>query len=248
MPVCKTSSRHAKTAPESYSLADFLSVGTPKNLTQLNRWLTNNGQHRTWNGKIYVASTISWDAPAREFRQTGCSPNYQARWWSLACCKHDMRTARPFRDKAIDLSIPTYVFTLAALHPDVGQALVSIAQVTEHSFETMAEYANFLRASANRSLISSRLTRSHKNDGLLGFRFGDCHSDRFGNIGVPHEDHVHYPKDYWKADVNGKHLILVSHRFVVWPTPVFVAATTHKQSRFGKNIDSTTLDELILAV
>ena len=71
-------------------------------------------------------------------------------WWSLACCKHDMRTARPFRAKAIDLSVPSYVFTLASLDPDIGQALVSVAQVTEHCFDTMDEIRTIPSESARR--------------------------------------------------------------------------------------------------
>jgi hypothetical protein len=247
MATCNTSTLPKQNLPAFYSLTSGAPAPQPKNLTELKRWLTHNGQHPTWDGKMYVASTIYWDARAREFRQTGCSPNYQAGWWSLACCKHDMRTARPFRDKATDLSIPTYVFTLAERHPDIGQALVSVAQVTKHSFATMNAYAHFVLTHGDRSLISSRLTRLRQNDGFLGFRFGDCHSDRRGTIGEPCTDHVHHPKNYWKADLNGKHLILVSHRFVQWTTPVFLATTTQKQSRFGKDIDSTTVHQLISA-
>ncbi|PYK47591.1 MAG: hypothetical protein DME51_13425 [Verrucomicrobia bacterium] len=109
-----------------------------------------------------------------------------------------MREARPFRAEAIDLSIPTYVFTLASLNSNVGQTLVSVAQVTKH-FE----------------------------------------------VGEPNSGHVHHVPEWWKADVDGKHLILVSDRFLLWPEPVFVAAKTQKQSRYGKNIASDNLHGLL---
>jgi hypothetical protein len=245
MASCKTSKIRDQNTPEFYPLTQRFRSSAPGNLHRLKRWLTDYGRHPTWDGKMYVASTIYWDEDSSEFRQTGCSPNYQAGWWSLACCKHDMRTARPFRDKATDLSIPTYVFTLAKQHPAVGQALVSVAQVTEHSFDTMADYAEFLLTGGDRALTSSRLTRVRHDDGLLGWRFGDCHSDKFGHISRPYPEHVHHEEKYWETDINGEHIILASHRFLVWPEPVFVARTTQKQSRFGKDIDLSTLDNLI---
>ena len=156
-----------------------------------------------------------------------------------------MRTARPFRAKAIELSVPTYVFTLASVHTDIGQPLVSVAQVTEQSFDTMEEYAQFLLHQRDRKFMSSRLTRVGRRDNQLGWRFGDCHADSRGDVGEPHEGHVHYADKTWKADINGKHLILVSNRFLLWSKPVFVAVTTQKQSRFGKNIDCTNLRQLL---
>jgi hypothetical protein len=244
MPTCETPQKADSSDVSFYSLKCCDRAAVPLDFRNLVRWLTKNGCHPTWDGKMYVASTIYWDSHAREFRQTGCSPNYRAGWWSLACCKHDMRTARPFRDKAIDLSIPTYVFTLASLDRALGQPIVSAAQVTQ-CFSTMDDYAEFLRKQRDRALISSRSTRARRNDGLLGWRFGDCHADMSGEVGEPHPLHVHYPNKYWQTDVNGKHMILASDRFLVWEEPVFLVAKTQKQSRYGKDIDSRTLNELL---
>src|SRR6266516_1584504 len=92
----------------SYSLKTLCPASAPQNFEHLEQWLSCEGRHPNWDGKMYVARTIYWDSDGNEFLQTGCSPNYQAGWWSLACCKHDMREARPFRAEAIDLSIPTW--------------------------------------------------------------------------------------------------------------------------------------------
>ena len=194
---------------------------------------------------MYVARTIYWKWDGDEFLQTGCSPNYHAGWWSLACCKHDMREARRFRDEAADPSIPTYVFTLARLDRNLGQPLVSVAQVDEHYFNTMNDYAKFLLSRGNDALISSRLTRERQEDGLLGWKFGDCHANMAGEVGEPNSDHVHYPNGWWRTDIDGKHLILLSKRFLLWHQPVFVAAKTQKQSRFGADIGPHNLHDLL---
>lgn len=245
MKTCRSNAKQDASEVNSYSLKMLSASTAPKGFQQLQQWLTCNGKHPNWDGKIYVASTIHWDSAAHEFVQTGCSPNYHAGWWSLACCKHDMREARPFRAEAIDLSIPTFVFTLASLDPNVGQALVSVARVTSHFFNTMREYAQFLLETRNRALISSRLTRVRQDDGLLGWRFGDCHADISGQVGEPSSGHVHHVPTWWKADIDGKHLILVSDRFLLWPEPVFAAAKTQKQSKYGTNITSDNLHDLL---
>jgi hypothetical protein len=245
MAKCGTVSEQQGEAPLSYSLKTLCSRSVPKNLKELNAWLTVQGEHPDWDGKLYVASTIWWSPTANEFQQTGCSPNYHAGWWSLACCKHDMRTARPFRHNAIDLSIPTYVFTLGKLNPDLGQPLVSVARVTKYSFETMHDYAEFLRTKGDQKLMSSRLTREFKNDGQLGWRFGDCHADSSGNVGAPSLGHVHRRNRGWYDDVNGEHIILASDEYLLWREPVFVAAITQKQSRYGQDINAKNLERLI---
>jgi hypothetical protein len=231
---------------QSYSLKALCSTSEPQDFDQLEQWLTCDGTHPNWDGKIYVARTIYWDSDRNEFAQTGCSPNYHARWWSLACCKHDMREGRRFRDEATDASIPTYVFTLASLHQKRGQPLVSIAQVDENHFNTMDEYAQFLLKMGDEALISSRFTRMRQDDGLFGWKFGDCHADLAGEVGEPNSNHVHHdPAKSWRADNDGKHLILASDRFLLWGEPVFVAAKTQKQSRYGTNIGSETLHDLL---
>jgi hypothetical protein len=40
-------------------------------------------------------------------------------------------------------------------------------------------------------------------------------------------------------------LILLSDRFLVWPEPVFVATKTQKQSKYGTNIVSDNLHDLL---
>src|ERR1700724_2790765 len=110
----------------------------------------------------------------------------------------------------------------------------------------MQEYASFLRKRQDRALLSSRSTRARRNDGLLGWRFGDCHVGMNGNVGEPYPGHVHYPNKSWETDINGKHMILVSDRFILWLEPVFVAIKTQMQSRYGKDIDSHTLHKLLV--
>lgn len=226
---------HSPRSLESfYSLLKLASPHAPTTLPDLEVWLTNGGQSSKWDGKLYVASTIEWSG--NEFRQAGCSPNYLAGWWSLACCKHDMRTGQPFQNAAQELSVPTYVFTLASKNPEVGQALVSVARITR-CFKTMDDYARFLR-SCDQDLISSRLTRCPHDDGLLGWRFGDCHLD-----GGPNPGHVH--SECWQQDVDGRHLILVSNAFVVWDKPIFVRSVVEKRSRYGRNVTPDNFRELL---
>ncbi len=66
-----------------------------------------------------------------------------------------------------------------------------------------------------------------------------------GEVGEPNPDHVHYPNEWWKADIDGKHLILLSDRFLLWPEPVFVVAKTQKQSKYGTNITQGNLHDLL---
>jgi hypothetical protein len=248
MKACNSNARPDASEVNSYSLRTLSPSRAPKDFGQLERWLTCAGSRPNWDGKIYVARTIHWHADGHEFLQEGCSPNYRAGWWSLACCKYDMRQAKPFRDEAADDSIPTYVFMLASLDRKIGQPLVSIAQVDEYHFDTMKEYAQFLLKTGNRALISSRLTRKRHDDGLLGWRFGDCHANMAGEVGEPNLGHVHHPNEWWKPDICRKHLILASDRFLLWPEPVFVAARTQKQSKYGTNITSDNLHDLLKPV
>ena len=245
MKTCNSNARQDASEVNSYSLKTLFASTAPEDFEQLEQWLSCNGKHNNWDGKIYVAIGIYWNSAGHEFLQKGCSPNYHAGWWSLACCKHDMLEARPFRAEATDDSIPTYVFTLASLDRTIGQPLVSVAQVDEHHFNTMHEYAQFLLGTGDRALVSSRLTRVRNEDGLLGWRFGDCHANMSGEVGEPNSDHVHHVPDSWQADIDAKHLILLSNRFLLWPEPVFVAAKTQKQSRFGTDIDPYNLHHLL---
>lgn len=228
-----------------YSLRGFSGTSTPPTtMAGLRSWLAANGREAGWRGKLYVANTITWNEHACEFRQKGCSPNYFASAWSLACCKRDMRRAETFRHQVIEGAIPTLIFTVAKKNPLGFQALVSVARVTKH-FLNMEEYASFLVDRGDEALISSRLTRIESDDGLFGWRFGDCHADLIGSVGSPFGDHVHGTDGHWQFDNDGTHLILFSDDFLLWEEPTFVAASTVKQSRYGLDVNAANLDEIL---
>jgi hypothetical protein len=238
----------SEVSDEFYSLERWASKSLPKTMEGLRNWLSKHNKTKQWDAKLYVARSIEWNEDPPEFRQTGCSPNFQARLWSLACCKYPMRAAAPFRDQAKDGSIPTFVFTLARKHGSF-QPLVSIAKLTARlCFETMEEYARFLLKSGKHKLISSRLTRTREKDLSLARRFGDCHADRQGSIGAPSSHHVHAHRDAWKADINGDHLILVSKEFLLWDHPVFATRKTIGQSRYGKNLTPENLTDILTSI
>ena len=106
----------------------------------------------------------------------------------------------------------------------------------------MKEYATFILETRKTGLISSRLTRVHNDDELLGWRFGDCHSDEHGKMRAPDRDHVHgngcwdHGKPCWKVDNDGTHLILASDEFLLWDRPVFIAKKLIMQSGQWRNI------------
>lgn len=242
--ACGTAPVSARAIP-NYSLAGFAGSLPPATLTALERWLAANSPNGNWVGKLYVASTISWDGSA--FLQHGCSPNYHAGWWTLTCCKHEMRSASPINHALQHpASVAVFIFTLAEQDTSGDQNLVSVAKVTEHFFD-MATYARRLLQSGNGPLISSRLSRHRRNDGLFGWRFGDCHSDRNGTIGAPHVDHEHGLNrgHCWAADNARGHTLLMSDRFWVWPQVVFSSTHTLKQSRYGHNINARNIRSLL---
>lgn len=142
-----------------------------------------------------------------------------------------------------------FVFTLAeksAVRGSVAQALVSVAKVTKH-YPTMRDYAlSFILKSGSPALISSRLSRESRNDGLCGWRFGDCHADRQGVVGVPSQCHVHHDRGLWTQDVEGGHEILVSDSFLVWDHPSFASVEMIKQARYGRDV--TDLRKLLQPV
>ena len=235
---------HASAIPQ-YPLAQFASKAPPRSVTALEQWLAANSPHGNWTGKLYVARSISWNGSA--FLQHGCSPNYHAGWWTLTCCKHEMRSASPINHALSDpAGIAVFIFTLTEQDSTGSQNLVSVAKVTAH-FSAMSAYARHLIRSGDPALISSRLSRNRRNDGLFGWRFGDCHSDRRGKIGAPHVDHEHgLNRDHsWDADNATGHTLLMSNRFLVWSRPAFSSTHTLKQSRYGYNIDAGSLRRLL---
>src|SRR5713226_5268356 len=128
-----------------YSLAPEATSDCPKSIEELERWLLE--QDKVFRGKLYVARSIKWNGHA--FVQDGCSPCYLEKRWSLACCKHKMRSSQTFREQIQDSHRPYFIFTLASNKgsglPKGGQALVSVARVTKSlTFKNMQEYASFL--------------------------------------------------------------------------------------------------------
>ena len=231
-----------------YSLSRIALTHTaPTTLTVLGAWLHDNSPNGCWRGKIYVASTISWDGKQNTFVQRGCSPNYMAGWWSLTCCKHDMRSGGPLRRVLAQRnSEAVFIFTLAEQDEMNRQGLVSVAKMTEH-FPDMQTYARRILSSRDGRLISSRLSRRRQNDDLFGWRFGDCHANRSGEVGAPHPEHEHGKNraHCWDRDNTPGHELLLSDCFKIWPTPVFFSKQTLKQSRYGLGLNGGTLSKLL---
>lgn len=241
---CGTSSLPAGSIGD-YSLTQLCGTIPPTALPKLEQWLEANSPQGQWIGKIYVASTISWTGTA--FLQKGCSPNYMADCWTLTCCKHEMRSARPI-NQALSQSANAAVFIFTLSEQDYGgtQHLVSVAKVTRY-FVDMNAYARYLLGSGNTALISSRLSRNRRNDGLLGWRFGDCHANRGGVVGPPHVDHSHglNGAHCWAQDNTTGHTLLMSDCYLMWSKPRFSSIRALKQSRYGHNINPGNLRTLL---
>jgi hypothetical protein len=62
-----------------YPLKGLATTRAPQTTSALKNWLDKSG--KDWDGKIYIATSIF--LKNAEFRQSGCSPNYMAGWWSL---------------------------------------------------------------------------------------------------------------------------------------------------------------------
>lgn len=233
-----------------YSLAPEATSDFPKSIEELVRWLSE--QDEAFRGKLYVASSVKWNG--YEFVQDGCSPCYLEKRWSLACCKHDMRSSQPFRKQIQDSHRPYFIFTLASNKgfgpPKGGQALVSIARVTE-SFKNMQDYARFL-CQQSQAIKLSRLTRqptdeNYKKDWRFykGWRFGDCHADDEGEIGPPDKDHEHSGEEDLAKDLDRNGLILFSDNFLIWEEPKIISRETIRQDRWGRDISPDTLGKLL---
>lgn len=236
------------TVLDSYSLADVQGKKTAKSVAALNRWLIRNSGEHGWIGKLYVAKSIRREH--NEFRQHGCSPNYNSGWWTLTCCKHHMRAAKSFGEQldAMDRGVgPTvFVFTLAKIDQDRHQCLVSVAKVTGH-FRNMADYTAFLLGTRNRKFITSRLTQQARKTKLLGWRFGDCHADIAGKLCAPNPDHEHgrNRSNNWGDDVSGQHANLVSDTFLLWRHRCITARRIFKQLANGFDLNLETLTEAL---
>jgi hypothetical protein len=244
--TCSARASKVVAIPDSYPLDRIRGTASPpRNIAALQNWLSANSPGGNWSGKIYVADTIRWDG--KRFIQKGCSPNYLADRWSLTCCKHMMRSSRPFRQS---LRTPTkhavFIFTLSKVDDRGVQHLVSVAKVTD-SFSTMRSYARKLIASCQHVLIASRLSRTRTSRTNLGWRFGDCHADPTGNVGAPHPDHVHGFNQHscWARDNTAGHELLLSDLFIVWRAPVIRSSAVMFWAGHGRNINASNLQHLL---
>lgn len=229
-----------------YSLKPEATSDCPKSIEELERWLLE--QDKAFRGKLYVARSIKWNEHA--FVQDGCSPCYLEKRWSLACCKHDMRSSQAFRKQIQDSDGPYFIFTLASNKgfgpPKGGQALVSVARVTKTlTFENMQDYASFL-CRQSQAIKLSRLTRQPTDENYKkDWRFGDCHADDKGELGPPDKDHEHSDEKDWTEDRYGNGLILFSDRFLIWEEPKIISRVTIRQDRWGRDISPDTLGKLL---
>jgi hypothetical protein len=236
---------------DSYPLADAGCNFGPNTVVGLALLLREwaGSSDGTWWGKLYVARTIFWDSNARQFRQEGCSPNYLGGLWTLTCCKHDMRAAKPFKNAVKTGRYPTVVLTLSrASALDHHQYLASAAKVTGW-FDTMQDYANNLLARRDEKLLREKLSCQGSTTGL-GWRLGDCHADQRGAVTAPGEPHVHAGnKSDRDLNLHGSrppHLLLASDCFVVWERPTLRARTNEHQSRYGVTVGAESLATLLV--
>lgn len=228
-----------------YSLAPEATSDCPRSIEELDQWLLD--QDKTFRGKLYVARSIKWNGNA--FIQDGCGPCYLKKRWSLACCKHDMRSSHAFRKQIEDSHRPYFIFTLASNIgsglPKGGQALVSVARVTKSlAFETMQDYASFL-CRQTQDIKLSRLTRQPVGKMYKGWQFGDCHADCKGELGRPNRNHSHSKGNEWESDRDSKGLILFSDHFLIWKDPRIISCVTIRQDRWGRDISPDRLGEVL---
>lgn len=151
-------------------------------------------------GKIYTAPSIKWHNEGH-LEQTGSAPNYLEDTWSLATCKHHMRSRGTFREcfdtDGSEPYVPTkpvFVYTVAgkAPHDDGQNALASVAMVTR-GFETMEGYGKFLQRNYP-CAFEARRTRDADSSGIVRERartIGDCHTDETLDSGKPSNKHQH---------------------------------------------------------
>ena len=231
--------------PSWYNLAEASSTPAPKTVTELENllrsWSSSNNDE--WLGKLYVASTIWYDEGESAFLQNGCSPNYRGGLWTLACCKHNMRSAERFKEQVKSGQNSVMILTLSkASGLTHQQYLVSAAKVTAW-FETMRQYEAHLLQLSTTKLLGEKLSNRRRSTGL-GRHFGDCHTDGRGRVANPNKPHVHAHKA--GRDLDGTHLILVSDCFEVWNRPILRVKKTLRQSRYGINISPGNLHQLLI--
>ena len=139
------------------------------------------------------------------------------------------------------------IFTLASCCNALEhkQYLVSVAKVTR-CFGSMNEYAHYVLKQKREKLLWEKLSRLPRGKRGLGWRFGDCHADRKGEVKEPGEGHVHAGCKA-RGDLKPGHLIVVSDCFVTWHRPKLWANRTIHQSRFGIDVTPDNLNELLVS-
>jgi hypothetical protein len=238
---------HDPSAPsDAYTVRPPRSTARPRTTKGLKRWITAHAGGSNWIGRLYVANTIEWTGT--EFRQRGCAPNFATGWWSMACCKHQMRTSRPL-NAHLDKGGTLFVFTLCKIGKDKRQYLVSVARASEEdTFHSMRGYARFILDHGSARMIASRMNRSAKAS-AFGRVYGDCHADGHAWVGAPPIGHRH--RQYqghsaWKSDNRTGHRIICTREFIVWAEPAFRATSVIKRNHRNLNVDD--LDRFLVAV
>jgi hypothetical protein len=197
------------------------------NPTDLRAWLDEKSEGKPWQGKLYVATTITWDTSS--FVQKGCAPNLFAGWWTLACCKHNMLKQSP--QWLGNLEYPRFIFVLASKDSQwERQALITVAKITGFT-KSHEEYVR--RVLADEDLRASRLSCEKQENPYRGHEFGDCHANFNGEIGAPVYGHLHHRKgksreSLWNDDVGTdkeKIPALLSKEFLVWKVALIVGNT-----------------------
>lgn len=197
-----------------------------------------------WSGKMYVARTISLDEESRQFKQSGCGPNYRGGLWSMTTCKHGMRGSKCFKDQVRDGQVATVILTLSSVSPvDHRQYLVSAARITQ-SYKTMQDYYVGLCKLRSKATLAEKMSTGRRIGAALGYRFGDCHVDGRGAIRPPTTPHVHFGGNA-DRDLAGNHRLLISTEYLVWDCPTIWSRNLIRQSRYGINVDGDNLHELL---
>ncbi len=247
--------------PQSYSL----SAAAPKHicdftLSELRNWIKTESQGKEWMGRIYAATTISCERDKfgrDEFRQEGCSPNFFADRWTLACCKHEMLKNDTFGEALNDrTNHPLFIFVLCSKNAVGYQVLATVAKIKFY-LPCPKAYAKYVTRSG---LGASRLTRGLTLDQQARnpyWIFGDCHAEANRAVGPPDLGHVHrkaesdsgYEKDN-ESDVRK----LVASKFLIWDEARIVCTFFQKQGSInymgprrgnGREIKDNTLGDFL---
>lgn len=220
--------------------------------------------------RAYVASTIKYyngNESGKGLYQTGCSPNYYGKLWSLACCKHYMRSCKSFKknfkEEGPDSEIlypkrPLFIFVFSEAHNSI-EYLASISMVTQ-GFNQMKDYGKFLLENKDleQKAVKSRLTRA-KNATREAEKFGDCHIDNQGELHLPPSEHPHGKDEYSSCscdslstsdprkhyDNDGSHIICISKPkfWLAWDNPMFKCKPKIGRTAAGQKLKEKSFDK-----